>query len=130
MRLDERLREYGFGEGTSKASQGWDEALNIVDEYFTELSTTYNKSTGELGVGPTSQTASSICRKYLRKLMKVAADNEEFYTEWKALGLGPSKFGFPYHWRLTDGSDEWFWSGDEESTVEDFESVYWEYYAG
>ncbi len=124
--LNERMRVLGFGQGTSETAKGWDQALDIISQYHNELANTYNKSTRRLGVGPTSSAAASVSRKYLAQLVSLTKSNEDWYNEWKTLGLGPSKFGFTRHWRLTNGLDYELWANDEVIDESEYVDLYGE----
>lgn len=121
-----RLDFMHFGEGETPEAEGWSDCIEIVSRYHSELANTYNKTTGKLGVGPTSASAAKVVRKYLGQLVSLSEKNKEWYADWKLMGMGPSKFGFPLHWRLTDGSDYDLWAGDDQVPDEDFIDIYGE----
>lgn len=126
MRLDERMAMIGYGTGRDKASQGWGDCLDIIGEYFGDLEKTVSKSTGKMGVGPQSGSAAPVARAALKKLVALSKSNPDWFTEWRHLKLGASKFGIFGRWRLEDQSDWELWDKDEAVDESEFIDVYGE----
>lgn len=121
--LHERLLSLGVGEGGGKRDQGWSDFLDIVSDYHEALATADNPSSREPGVGPASQTAANYSYKYLREVVKLMEENEDWFNSFRS-SFTISAFGFSTSWKLEDRSDQPLWWSDNETETYEEEMVY------
>lgn len=121
VRTYERMRMLNYGEGKTRADDGWDELLQITEDYWYELDHTVDGK--KVGIGRQHKMAADINRKYLAKIVALMGQNEDWYWQWKVLspGITLTKLGFNYHWRLEDKSDWILWK--DENPVDEAEYV-------